>query len=82
MTSTTEIAVNMLRSRAEIGLEKYGTSIDRTDLEVDAWCQHAIEEMLDGAQYLLRVKKESQAKDLRIAKLEQIIADNNYKGTY
>ena len=30
----------------------------RTDLSVEEWIQHAIEEMLDGAQYLYRIKQE------------------------
>ena len=52
--STTEKIVTMLRDRSKVGLEKYGVSIDRNDLAFNEWCQHAIEEMLDGAQYLQR----------------------------
>jgi hypothetical protein len=48
---------DMLMERSAVGLAKYGTTMDRTDLKGSEWCQHAIEEMLDGAQYLLRVKK-------------------------
>tara|TARA_R110000772_G_scaffold28239_1_gene71303 strand:- start:578 stop:784 length:207 start_codon:yes stop_codon:yes gene_type:complete len=55
---TTESIVEMIRSRAALGLDKYGTSIDRTDLTTEQWIQHAIEEMLDGAQYLYRIKQE------------------------
>ena len=55
---TTESIVDMIRSRSEIGLDKYGVSIDRTDLTTEQWIQHAIEEMLDGAQYLYRIKQE------------------------
>jgi hypothetical protein len=54
--STTEKIVTMLRDRSAVGLDKYGVSIDRNDLAFDEWCQHAIEEMLDGAQYLQRAK--------------------------
>jgi hypothetical protein len=56
--STTESIVDMLRSRSAAGLDKYGVSIDRTDLTTEQWIQHAIEEMLDGAQYLYRIKQE------------------------
>jgi hypothetical protein len=55
---TTESIVDMLRSRSAAGLDKYGVSIDRTDLTTEQWIQHAIEEMLDGAQYLYRIKQE------------------------
>lgn len=54
--NTTERIVDMLRSRSEVGLKKYGVSIDRDDLNLEQWIQHAIEEMLDGAQYLMRIK--------------------------
>jgi hypothetical protein len=55
---TTESIVDMIRSRSEFGLNKYGVSMDRTDLTTEQWVQHAIEEMLDGAQYLYRIKQE------------------------
>ena len=55
---TTEAIVDMIRSRSEFGLNKYGVSMDRTDLTTEQWIQHAIEEMLDGAQYLYRIKQE------------------------
>ena len=56
--STTESIVDMIRERAAVGLDKYGVSVDRTDLTTEQWMQHAIEEMLDGAQYLYRIKQE------------------------
>jgi hypothetical protein len=55
---TTESIVDMIRSRSAVGLDKYGVSMDRTDLTTEQWIQHAIEEMLDGAQYLYRIKQE------------------------
>ena len=55
---TTEAIVDMIRSRSAVGLDKYGVSMDRTDLSTEQWIQHAIEEMLDGAQYLYRIKQE------------------------
>ena len=70
MSKTTEEAVQILRDRAEFGVRKYGTSMDRNDLTGADWCQHAIEEMLDGAQYLIRVKQDFEAKNKRIAELE------------
>jgi hypothetical protein len=46
----------MLRSRSETGIRKYGTTLDRTDLEVKQWIDHAIEECLDQALYLQKLK--------------------------
>jgi hypothetical protein len=48
----------LLRSRSETGIRKYGTTLDRTDLEVKQWIDHAIEESLDYALYLMKLKDE------------------------
>jgi len=56
--STTEQLCSMLRQRHALGLAKYGVTMDREDLTPEQWLQHAIEEMLDGAGYLMRLKDE------------------------
>jgi hypothetical protein len=43
-----------LLRRSQIGIEKYGTMLDRKDLDLRAWLQHAYEETLDQANYLKR----------------------------
>ena len=53
----TEALVDLLRQRARHGLEKYGATLDRQDLTDGDWCQHALEEFLDGAGYLLALKR-------------------------
>jgi hypothetical protein len=73
MKSTTESIVDMIRSRSDFGMEKYGVSMDRTDLTTEEWIQHAMEEMLDGAQYLYRIKQELAKRTLKITKV-----DNQY----
>jgi hypothetical protein len=47
-----------LQARSKLGIKKYGTTLDRTDLTPKAWIQHAYEEALDFALYLKRLKKE------------------------
>lgn len=44
--------INDLKSREQRGLDKYGTTVDRTDLNLRDWLQHAYEEALDEAMYL------------------------------
>jgi hypothetical protein len=39
------------------GLAKYGTTLDRTDLDRNAWLQHLAEELMDGAGYALAAKR-------------------------
>lgn len=43
--------------RAQIGKTKYGTDLDRTDLCVADWIQHAQEEHMDAILYLEKLKK-------------------------
>ncbi|MCL4695479.1 MAG: hypothetical protein KJ023_00230 [Burkholderiaceae bacterium] len=40
--------------RQQVGLAKYGTSVQANPLELRAWLQHAYEEALDLAIYLRR----------------------------
>lgn len=49
---------SLLRSRSETGIRKYGTTLDRTDLSIKQWIDHAIEECLDQALYLQKIKDE------------------------
>lgn len=56
--TTPEIVCEMVLQRASIGRANYGVTVDRKDLTLAQWILHAQEEMLDGAQYLERVKQE------------------------
>ena len=43
-----------LLRRSQLGIAKYGVTLDRTDLNLRDWLQHAYEENLDMANYLKR----------------------------
>lgn len=43
-----------LLARSVTGIKKYGVTLDRTDLSLRDWLQHAYEETLDQANYLKR----------------------------
>ena len=43
--------------RSQLGKEKYGTDLDRTDLKLDDWITHAQEELMDGILYLEKIKQ-------------------------
>jgi len=45
-------------SRADVGMKKYGTNLDRTDLSLLDFIQHAQEEHMDAILYLEKLKKE------------------------
>ena len=43
-----------LLERSQVGINKYGTTLDRTDIDLKGWLQHSYEECLDMANYLKR----------------------------
>ena len=48
-------------SRSNVGIEKYGTTLDRNDLNIHEWIQHAQEELMDGILYLEKLKQSLNA---------------------
>ena len=49
-----QAVMNDLNERSKVGLAKYNTSLERTDLNLKDWLIHAYEETLDKANYLKR----------------------------
>lgn len=47
------VRADLLR-RSQLGIKKYGMTLERTDLTLKQWLQHAYEETLDQANYLKR----------------------------
>lgn len=58
-----QVREDLLR-RSQLGIKKYNTTLDRTDLSLKDWLTHAYEECLDQANYLKRsiVELEKQNK--------------------
>ena len=48
--------INAFIGRSNVGLQKYGTTLDRDDLSVLDWIQHAQEEHMDAILYLEKLK--------------------------
>lgn len=48
--------------RSNVGILKYGTTLDREDLDVIDWIKHAQEEHMDAILYLEKLKKCFQKK--------------------
>ena len=55
--SIVESVVSSFRERSEIGTRKYGTTLDRDDLNMKDWIQHLHEELMDAILYLEKIKK-------------------------
>lgn len=66
--------IAMLRSREAAGKVKYGTTLDRDDLNAAQWLQHLLEELLDAANYCVAIQRSSGT----FAPPPRGIADPNY----
>ncbi len=51
-----ESVINQFKQRSEVGINKYGVTLDRTDLTRLEWLQHAQEEAMDMILYLEKLK--------------------------
>lgn len=60
VSKTVQAAQRLLAERERVGVAKYGTTVDRTDLSPEQWLQHAIEEASDLLLYLIRLKQTMQ----------------------
>jgi GR25 family glycosyltransferase involved in LPS biosynthesis len=60
--SVVNSVINSFISRANFGYQKYGQTLDRTDLSLLDWIQHAQEEHMDAILYLEKIKKELSQK--------------------
>ncbi len=47
--------------RSRIGKEKYGTTLDREDLDKIQWLVHLQEELMDATLYIEKLKKELES---------------------
>jgi hypothetical protein len=56
--SIVEEVVRKYQERSAVGILKYGTTLDRTDLSLDNWLQHVQEELMDATLYIERLRKE------------------------
>jgi len=54
--SIVDSIIDELIDRSRVGTLKYRTDLDRKDLSLSQWIQHAIEEHLDAVLYLKKIK--------------------------
>jgi hypothetical protein len=61
-TPQTDTVVNTVieqfSKRSNLGIKKYGTTLDREDLKTMDWVQHLQEELMDAILYLERLKRD------------------------
>ena len=61
-----------ITQRAQVGKEKYGTTMDRKDLTKLQWLKHAQEEAMDLAVYLEKLIEEIEEEENDIQGTEQV----------
>ena len=54
--SIVESVIEQLKSRSEVGINKYKTTLDRNDLSRLEWLQHLQEELFDASLYIEKLK--------------------------
>jgi len=47
--------VDKYEERSAVGIKKYGTTLDRNDLELKEWILHLQEELMDATLYLEKI---------------------------
>ena len=55
-----ESVVNSYLKRSKVGLEKYGTNMNRNDLTLIEWLNHLQEELMDATLYIQKLKNETK----------------------
>jgi len=58
-----EEVVRKYQERSAVGIRKYGTTLDRTDLSLDNWLQHVQEELMDATLYIERLRREVKIRE-------------------
>jgi hypothetical protein len=55
-----ESVIEQFKQRSEVGIKKYNTTLDRTDLSTLEWMIHFREELQDGLLYLERIIQDTK----------------------
>jgi len=58
MDSIVSSIIKQFEERSAVGKAKYGTDLDRTDLTLLEWIEHAKQEHMDAILYLEKIKQQ------------------------
>jgi len=51
-----ELVIEQFKQRSEVGIKKYGVTLDRTDLTPLDWMNHLQQELMDATLYIEKLK--------------------------
>lgn len=77
---TTNDLISIIRQRADAGLKKYGVTLDRKDLTAAQWLRHLLEELCDGAGYVLAAERKAIETETAIRAAIQLLALGDTQG--
>ena len=60
--SIVESVIEQFKQRSELGINKYGVTLDRDDLTMLEWLKHLQEELMDATLYIEKLKSEKHFK--------------------
>lgn len=63
MSKIEDDVCQQIQDRAKVGLHKYGTTMERTDLSTMEWLEHAKQEAMDLVIYLERIIQDMRKKE-------------------
>ncbi|BAQ65555.1 hypothetical protein [Geminocystis sp. NIES-3709] len=61
-----ESVKNKYDQRSQLGITKYGTTVDNNNLSFTEWVNHLQEELMDATLYLQKLKTENQSESFII----------------
>ena len=73
MSEIEDKVIEKIAERAEIGLNKYGTTMERGDLSLVEWMTHLQEELMDATVYLERLIQDFSAVENEVEDLFKIV---------
>jgi len=59
----------MIQQRAKVGLNKYGVTMERDDLERDDWLEHLQHELMDAVVYIQRLRTREETLESKLRQL-------------
>lgn len=79
--SIVESVLKQFKDRSNVGISKYGTSMDRNDLSTLEWLKHLQEELMDATLYIEKLKSKLHIVDIMKSDEELGLYANTFSGT-
>ena len=69
MSKVEDEVCELIQARAEVGLEKYGVTMEREDFTHLDWLTYLQEELMDAVVYLQRLRTREQTLEMKLREL-------------